>query len=383
MGLSARKVSKMDTDERKGLPSASSFARVYHCPASFKAENAFPSEDTDDSKRGTLLHDITARFLKGGVFAESARVDYDLLESQDDKDAIDFCINESNQIIGDKETIKHIEERIFIDGLICGQIDRLDIGVEDLTGYIFDWKFGTQAVESAESNFQMMVYALLAFTESELESVSVNIIAPCCQCGKKVSQAIYTRDQYDMLLHNVKETVRLAKSENAPFAKEVGDYCQFCRAKSVCPTQRKNVEIVLQNAELSNAKLEITKDNAVEIFKQLNEWNARKLQAEKCVDAIKDSLAKYVDETKDSRFEWKQGAKRPEYDTSAVYEYYKQLLSPDKFISFCKPTMGKIFEFVGKISGHSAKVEKANFEQAMQDTDACEISYNKPTLKLK
>ena len=48
------------TDERRGLPSASSFDRLAVCPGSFSAEKNMPDESSEMSKAGDLGHSCLA-----------------------------------------------------------------------------------------------------------------------------------------------------------------------------------------------------------------------------------------------------------------------------------------------------------------------------------
>jgi serine/threonine protein kinase len=87
--------------------------------------------------------------------------------------------------------------------------------------------------------------------------------------------------------------------------------------------QNKNaMEIVNmdKNAQIQQRVItEITVDNALEVYNMLEDWNKKKLQAEKHIDAIKYQFEKYCEQSKDERFEKKTGAIMKEYDVQAVF----------------------------------------------------------------
>ena len=133
---------------------------------------------------------------------------------------------------------------------------------------------------------------------------------------------------------------------------------------------------------LKQGNFAITQDNALEIFKQLEEWNKRKLQAEKYVEKVKENLEKYVHESKDERFEWKQGARVIQYTAQDVYNYFKQLIPPDKFVEFCKPQVMKLVDYVSGLSRRRKAQEKKELDEALLNAGV-EVNYNKSKLILK
>ena len=369
---------------------ASSFGRVYACPASARMELQYESKSTPDSERGERLHGIMER---GGLTPEVAEA-----LNPDDREAIANASAKISEIIQnfgldapDTEVIRerHLEYCERGEKILSGRVDQILYSPSNNSTDIIDYKFGSVSVEDAESNKQLACYAVLWEHEkgealNAKHVIRVHIIAPCA-IGKKYSVAEYRVDDIRSLWKPaIIEVCQYARgASEARLADDVGEYCRYCKAMADCPKQRHNVEVVLHAGdELNGGKLEITRDNAIDIFNQLSEWNKRRLIAEKCVDAIKANLEAYVNESGDERFDWKAGAKSINYTANAVYGYYQQLIPADKFVDFCKPNITQIIDFVSKAS----KTPKAQCKRELDDAivaGGATFRQNKPSLILK
>jgi len=287
-------------DERKGKISASGFSRVAICPKSWQLSKGLPSEDTADSTRGTKLHSFCEQILNGKEF--------DLGDTpQEDIDAVKWCVKKVKEIAFDAKI--ETELRLWIGDLISGQIDVL-ITDGDLAT-IIDYKFGVNPVDEAEHNFQLMIYALLVLANfPQVEEVEVGILAPCVFGNKEPPTATYYRSKYDELLAKVKAVIARAESVDAPYCKDIGSHCQYCRARAICEKQKQNVEVVCGESELANKSFEITSDNVQTLAKQVKDWTKRMNEAQKTVNAIKDGVIKFALENPDCGVELKKGAKK-------------------------------------------------------------------------
>lgn len=364
---------------------ASAFARVWACPASLRLEDGLPSEASAASEHGEYLHGIMETGLNPDIVSNL---------SDEEKQGLKYVYerlseiehNNGGGVLEEKRELALEYKDKQGNKLLSGRIDKVYIAEDGID--IIDYKFGTLSVESAEKNLQLACYAFLYVASNpELTGntrVRVHIIAPFA-IGKKFSTAFYTVEEIrDIIGTQIIEAIHRAKAENAPFASDVGEHCRYCRAIGICPKQKENAEIVVAEGEntLRQGGFAITQDNALEVFKQLEEWNKRKLQAEKYVEKVKEKLERYVNDSKDERFEWKQGARVIQYTAQDVYNYFKQLIPPDKFIDFCKPQVAKIVHYVSGLSRRSKAQEKKELDEALLSAGV-EVKYNKSKLVLK
>lgn len=372
-------------DEGKELYAhASAFARVWACPASLRLGDGLPSEASAASEHGEYLHGIMETGLNPDIVAEL---------SDEEKQGLKYVYERLSEIEHNNGGVLEEKRELALEykdkqgnKLLSGRIDKVYITEDGID--IIDYKFGVLSVESAEKNLQLACYAFLYVANNpELADnarVRVHIIAPFA-IGKKYSTAFYTAEQIrDFIATNLIDMIHIARREDAPFAADVGEHCRYCRAIGICPKQKENAEIVVAEGEntLKQGDFAITQDNALEVFEQLEAWNKRKLQAEKYVEKVKENLEKYVNESKDERFEWKQGARVIQYTAQDVYSYFKQLIPPDKFIDFCKPQVAKIVDYVSGLSRRSKAQEKKDLDEALLNAGV-EVNYNKSKLILK
>lgn len=363
---------------------ASAFARVWACPASLCLEADCPNISTESSEHGEYLHGIMETGLNPDIVSNL---------SDEEKQGLKYVYERLAEIEHNNGAVLEEKRELALEykdkqgnKLLSGRIDKVYI-VEDGID-IIDYKFGTLSVESAEKNLQLACYAFLYVANNpelaDSTRVRVHIIAPFA-IGKKYSTAFYTvKEIRDIIGTQIIEAIHRAKAGNARFASDVGEHCRYCRAIGICPKQKENAEIVVAEGEntLKRGDFAITKDNALEVFKQLEEWNKRKLQAEKYVEKVRENLERYVNESKDERFEWKQGARAIQYTAQDVYNYFKQLIPPDKFIDFCKPQVAKIVDYVSGLSRRSKAQEKKDLDEALLSAGV-EVNYNKSKLILK
>lgn len=372
---------------------SSIFERINKCPASWTLSKDLPPlPPSIDSERGEKLHLATENLIKKNLGLE---YNEECLNHPE----IEYAIKASNQVLDlieeDNLTDFYFEERMYYpsegNALLSGKFDFMGISEEHSIIHVIDFKFGSIPVSPAWNNLQLMCYAfLVSDLFSRVDTIKVSIVAPCMLNNRDAfTTSFYKKSDFEMLSTKILQVLDRAynnKAEENDYAREIGDYCRYCPAITQCKKQYKNsMEIV----EMDSMKIEkkfitdITTDNAVEVYNMLEDWNKKKLQAEKHINLIKAQFERYCERTKDERFEEKKGAIMKEYDVQAVFSYFQNLLSPEMFLKFCKPSLTKIFKEVSKISGVSEKDEKLRFERALDDTDACKVSYKKGTWKIK
>ena len=360
------KITKSDIEKMKTITS-SIFERINKCPASWTLSKDLPPlPPSKDSERGERLHLATENLIKKKLGLDFS--EFSLLDCPE----IEYSIKASDKVL---ELIEedglaefHFEERMYYPSegncLLSGKFDFMGVSEDGSTIHVIDFKFGNIPVAPAWKNLQLMCYAFL--TEdlfSRVERIKVSIIAPCMLKNEdRFSTAFYEKSDFEILRKNIIDVLDRAynnKAEENDYAREIGEFCKYCPAMAICKKQNKNAMDIVnmdKNAQIQQRVItEITVDNALEVYNMLEDWNKKKLQAEKHIDAIKYQFEKYCEQSKDERFEKKTGAIMKEYDVQAVFSYFQNLLSPEMFLKFCKPSLTKIFKEVSKLSGVSEK----------------------------
>lgn len=366
-----KEITMEQTDTRNGKISGSNFAQVAICPKSWQLSKGLPSADTEASLRGTKLHNLCEQLIHNP--------DTDLSGVKpDDVEAVQWCV-ERVRAIAEGSDIQ-TELRLWIEDIISGQIDVLI--KEGSVATVVDYKFGAHAVEAAEHNFQLMIYALLVFENfPEIQQVSVQVLSPCVFGEKEPPAARYSRSTYRELLTRVKAVISLAESDNAPYAKSIGSHCQYCRARAICEKQKENCEYIGTTTALAPMTATITLQNAPIIAQRIKEWFARFAQAQKTVELIKASLIEFARANPDCGVELKAGAEKKEFDVKKTFGVCAELMTPEQFLACCKVSKTRLVEELANITGCSKKQADETLISLCDRNGAIVRSYNKPTLK--
>ena len=360
--------------ERPNGITASMLSRVIACPKSYTLERMFENEDTEYSNEGTRKHEDMSIWARSYFLNDGSC----LLTDEED---ICYCERAIRKLAEENadEWIKGfflIEKRLYEEN-VSGQIDFA--AISGSKAWVVDYKFGVMSVEEATANPQLMAYALLIFENyAAVEEVNVRIIQPNA-LGRKETTAIYSRLQLNAIKDGVKRVVDMANSENAPYAEKIGGHCQFCRAKSVCEKQKQNL---LQVADANEVKavefLEITTDNCVKVFDEVQRFKAKLNQAKKLVDIAELKLEKFASENTGAGLEFKQGAMRFTLTDIRTFvgEFMAKLgASYDDLLPTFKLEKSKLDE-VAKAKG----VKGSELKDFYTGLNGCEFAQGKPKL---
>lgn len=363
----------MDTKKRPDCPTASRLKQIINCPKSFLLEKQFPNEETEASKRGTYFHLCVENWLERQILP----VDM----TADDAEAVKYCIDvftANRPTAAEYET----ETRFYINRygktLFSGQIDAF-WRIGDRAG-VFDWKSGERAVDEATDNLQLMAYAWLMFDNiKELQTVEVNIVAPFVKNGKRHTKATYRRADIDAVEPQLLTIIEQATEPTAPYAADVGDYCQYCRARSVCEIQTHNA----QQLAAGDSFAVIDAGNAVELFEKLEVFNKRKLEAEKWAESLQKRLELYVAESKDDRFTFERGRKLDTFDTLKTFSAVEQILPPTDFLDCCKVNKKALVDKLSAVAGLPKSKAEKTLMDAAERVGAINRTFAKSKLVLK
>jgi hypothetical protein len=191
-------------------------------------QQGLPDEDTELSKKGSLLHWYDAHPELDRAFLKPS--DRDLLETSKTLDDLVIQRVTDQFALQDKTFTeqREVAGKYSQDGFeITGHPDRIRF-YEDLT-VIFEKKFGFLDQTPAELNKQLRVYSLIFAKD---ESV-VSMLQPRKSFDERVTIAHYTKADIESSRQEVLSILEAASKPDAPL-NATEDGCRYCRAKLIC-----------------------------------------------------------------------------------------------------------------------------------------------------
>lgn len=222
------------SDERHGLPSASSAQRYMLCPGSFLLEQSVNEPDTagEDAKSGNRIHG----YLAGDQ----------ICLSDDEQSIADACRIQQTAL--EKEIFPAngckyaVERRLWIHD---DNLERRWSGKPDLVAFngthalVIDYKTGRGEVQHATGNAQLRALAVLVDQHfGPFDSVVVAIVQPL---AGDPTQCIYNRDDMRRATTEIMDLMERVQKVGQPRNPSV-EACKYCKAKPVCPEARGAVE---------------------------------------------------------------------------------------------------------------------------------------------
>lgn len=217
---------------------ASGAKRWFECPGSVELSEGQPDIETPQSKEGTQAHEVLEDFLK----TLKIGMDLQFLENTPTemlnhaRDARDFI---RNLLIKSPQAELLAEKRVYLDFIHPEMFGTFDASIIEYFGtlHIFDYKYGKYLV-SPKKNLQMLFYAIgMAYLHHwNFLKARLWIIQPR---AKGYDGPLF----WDVPILELKAYVPVfRKAVNRvlknPTLKE-GEWCFFCRAKSICPLKLK------------------------------------------------------------------------------------------------------------------------------------------------
>jgi len=218
------------------LLSASSSARWLACPPSAVAAEAYPQQDTEFTREGTLAHEVAEAVarerLNGQDFAPAqweAGVTAEMLECA--KGYADYI----QEQLKSNDAIVLLEQRVDFSPWVPDGFGTCDcIILQGDTMVIIDYKYGVGVAVSATENSQLMLYALGALNDygiaCDVAKVEMHIYQPRIN---NVSQ--WAAKVEDLALWS-EQTVRPIAGQAVKGEGEYreGDHCRFCPHAGRC-----------------------------------------------------------------------------------------------------------------------------------------------------
>lgn len=256
---------------------ASSAKRWLNCPGSVALCAKVPYQESSIySREGTSAHKLAELCLRGhkdpkefiGVAVEGIEVTEEMANH------VKLYVDLVFQIARGRGRLLSVEERVhlkFIDESMFGTGDTI-IREHYGTLFVIDFKYGAGVSVEVEENEQLLYYALGALGEDEFSEVELIVVQPRAEHRdgpirrwKTTPERVQNFGQ--VLLKGV-QNVRKNPDHYA-----IGEHCQFCNAKAICPTQKAMAREILQSdfeIEKTQDVLELTSAQIVRIIENKN-----------------------------------------------------------------------------------------------------------------
>ncbi|MBO7275514.1 MAG: DUF2800 domain-containing protein [Clostridia bacterium] len=235
------------------LLSASSAHRWLACPPSAVAAEAYPAQDTEFTREGTLAHEVAERIARCSL--DGIKYDWNICEdwSSDDvtREMVDCAIGYADYILEqlkDEGPVVLLEQRVDFSPWVpqgFGTCDCIILQGDSMT--VIDYKYGVGVPVSAEDNPQMKLYALGALNDFgiafDVARVEMHIYQPRIN---NISAYTLTVDELmDWAERVVKPTAAKAIKGKGDYS--AGAHCKFCphagRCRELTKTCTEYVEI--------------------------------------------------------------------------------------------------------------------------------------------
>lgn len=349
-------MSIVPTDERAGLPSASSIEACFLCPGRWLAQQGLSeSEKSEDAERGTRIHEA----LENGSFS---------MLSDDESETAERCLairtTVTNRWVEGFESIQleiMYEERIWLhdenlNPLISGKADFIII--QQKRALIIDYKTGRNEAEESAKNEQLRTLAVLVAENYDVEEVTVGIIQPWVT--SKPELCVYQKEDLAKSKARLLRLLDEIKKSDAP--RVAGEsQCKYCKAKAFCPETHNEVRVM---ETVAQAPIQSMTGEQIAFF--LNKRNL----IEKTFDAIEDEGLRRLNQDPDSIPGWclKPGVVRESIiDVQGVFSrLHGKGISADRFAGACSLTKTNLKSLIKEVSGAKGKQLDAEVDAAME-----------------
>lgn len=218
------------------LLSASSSHRWLACPPSAVAADAYPAQDTEFTREGTIAHEVAEIVASGKRLPENAQRDG--IAEGVTQEMIDHAKGYADYIqeqTKSKDAAVLLEQRVDFSPWVPQGFGTADcVIVQGGTVTVIDYKYGQGVPVSAVENPQMRLYALGAYNLLsdiyDIDTIEMHIYQPRIN---NISSDSLTAAE---LLIWANETVKPAAAQASKGVGEYspGDHCKFCPHAGRC-----------------------------------------------------------------------------------------------------------------------------------------------------
>lgn len=269
------------SDERKGLPSASSAQRYALCPGSFMLEHSVQEPDTTgaDAQIGNRIHG----FLAGD----------EVTLDETEQHVADFCRIQEIDLV---KTVFPFQEGLYItrerrfwafdDDFQKSWSGKPDVVYHDSTrALVIDYKTGRGAVEPAVGNLQLRALAVLVNNSfGSFSEITVAIIQPLAGEPTTCTYGAGDLVRAGIEINRLMSDIRKPGQPRNPSA----DACKYCRAKGICPEAQ---------AEVNKLPTLVPRDGLeiVMTHEQIAEFLAKAPLAEAVIESVRGKARRMLE----------------------------------------------------------------------------------------
>lgn len=231
----------MSTEKAHAKFGASKSERWLNCPGSVNLEaKAPPSVSSKYADEGTRAHECLEAFLKNpNKILETKKK---LLKSYPPEmvDHADWAAQKIFDLWQDPKNTKLLSEtKVELDFIEPGEFGTVDAAIVEEFGdlIVVDFKYGAGVAVDPTENTQGIYYALGLCHKYHynFDRVRIIIIQPRADhSAGPVREWVTTPDNLVLWAKRFKDGIALAKKPNAPLRAD-SKWCQWCRAKVICP----------------------------------------------------------------------------------------------------------------------------------------------------
>lgn len=227
------------SERTHALLSASSAHRWLACPPSAVAAEAYPDQDTEFTREGTLAHEVAEAVARARIEGHISLLD-DPEIPQEMKECAQGYADYIQELTKSDDAIVLLEQRVDFSPWVpdgFGTCDCILIQGDTLT--IIDYKYGVGVAVSAVDNPQMKLYALGALNDYgialDVSKVEMHIYQP------RINTISVDSLPVDELLAWADKTVKpiAQKAIKGKGTYSAGTWCKFCPHAGRCRTLTK------------------------------------------------------------------------------------------------------------------------------------------------
>lgn len=221
------------------LLSASSAHRWLACPPSAVAAEAYPDQDTDYTREGTIAHEVAEVVASARLKGKNLTIaNLDELPEGADRDMVEYAKGYADYIqeqITSEDAIVLLEKKVDFSPWVPGGFGTADcIIIQGNTMDVIDYKYGKGVAVSAVDNPQEKLYGLGAWFDygfaCDIEKIRLHIYQP------RINNVSRDELLLDELIEWADKTVK-PTAEKAAKGKgnyTPGEHCQFCPHAGRC-----------------------------------------------------------------------------------------------------------------------------------------------------
>ena len=229
-------------DRAHALLSASSAERWLACPPSAVAAEAYPRQDTDYTREGTLAHEvaeIVARRKVPQLYYDIDTAEYPEGHTQEMIECAEGYADYISELITTDDALIMLEQRVDFSPWVPDGFGTADcIIIQGTVMDVIDYKYGKGVAVSAIDNPQEKCYGLGALNDYgfayDIETIRLRIYQPRIN-----NVSVYELSADDLLAwgESIKPTAEQAAKGKGKYS--AGAHCKFCPHAGKCRTLTK------------------------------------------------------------------------------------------------------------------------------------------------